>query len=133
MKFITFAFFALFQIILGQAPVAPVAAPGVAPVAPAAVPVADPNAVQPVSPVAQAQPIAPVTGSANPAVDLMTCSLPHTFTPAEIGNMNQVLTVLLLVLQVMLFLNTDKSQEQATYTALLPIYREATKLLQNIK
>ena len=146
MRIITALVFAFVSIhlLLAQAlaPVAPPVAPQPAVADPAA---QSPTLAQVVAPAPAAAPVTPVqpapaaapNGSTAPATnlaaDLMTCSLPHTFSPTEVQTMSQVLTILILLLQIMIHLNPDKSQEQANYTALLPIYREAVKLMQNIK
>ncbi len=72
----------------------------------------------------------PPSGGQKPEEVLMTCSLPHTFTPDEIKMMNQVLSIVILLMQYQLFVNNDKSQEQATYNSLLPLWRESIKMFQ---
>ena len=74
------------------------------------------------------------TVSAQPVEQvLMSCATPHTFTPAEIKSMNQVLGIMILLLQYQLFVNDDKSAEQETYNQLLPIYRAIMNLFKNMK
>lgn len=131
MKFAGIIAAALFAIAQAQQPAqgstaaAPSQAPGAAPLAGgSATPTngasADPSAK---NSTASAQSVEQV---------LMSCATPHTFTPAEIKSMNQVLGIMILLLQYQLFVNDDKSGEQETYNQLLPIYRSIMNLFKNM-
>jgi len=64
---------------------------------------------------------------------LLSCPTPHTFTTAEIKQMNQIFGVSILLLQFVLFVNEDKKDDQTTYNQLLPVYRALSDVLKNLK
>lgn len=107
---------------------------------------APPVQTQPVAPLASSQPAvssaAPVAPQPaqnatapgqTPEQVLMTCSLPHVFTPEEIKSMNQVFGIAIILLQYQLFVNQDKSGEQETYNQLLKLWRTLVEMFKNVK